>query len=320
MNDTLRHDWTLEEIDALYSLPFSDLMFQAHQVHRNHFDPNQVQMSTLLSIKTGGCPEDCKYCPQSSHFDTGVKAEKLLDEETILSAAKRAKEQGASRFCMGAAWRSPKERDMPKITSIIRKVKAEGLETCATLGMLSESQAVELKEAGLDYYNHNLDSSESFYKNIITTRTYEDRYDTLAKVRASGMKVCCGGIIGMGEKRQDRLELLRNLANQDAHPESVPINLLVQVEGTPMKGIEPLESFEFIRTVAIARILMPASYVRLSAGREEMSDEMQAWCFFAGANSIFFGDTLLTTANPQMEKDRMLFKRLGLEAEQAHAA
>tara|TARA_B100001179_G_C18586490_1_gene402449 strand:- start:979 stop:1929 length:951 start_codon:yes stop_codon:yes gene_type:complete len=316
----MRTDWTIDEIAGLYDLPFHDLMFEAHRVHRENFNPSEIQMSTLLSIKTGGCPEDCKYCPQSAHFDTGVKAEKLLDSDVILSAAKRAKAEGATRFCMGAAWRSPKERDMPKLMETIAAVKAEGLETCATLGMLDASQAERLKDAGLDYYNHNLDSSESFYKTIITTRTYDERLDTLATVRAAGMKVCCGGIIGMGESRQDRIELLRNLANQESHPESVPINLLVQVAGTPMQGMEPLESFEFIRTVAVARLLMPKSHVRLSAGREEMSDEMQAWCFFAGANSIFFGDTLLTTSNPQVEKDKALFKTLGLTAESAVAA
>ncbi len=309
----IRHDWTEEEVITLYDRPLNDLLFDAQSVHRKHFNPNEVQLSTLLSIKTGGCPEDCKYCPQSAHFDTPVKASKLMQKEAIVTAARRAKEMGASRFCMGAAWRSPKERDMPALVDAIRDVKALGLETCATLGMLDQDQAQRLKEAGLDYYNHNLDSSEEFYSEIITTRSYEDRLQTLEHVRASGMHVCCGGIIGMGESRTDRAGLLVTLANQPAHPESVPINLLVQVEGTPLYGKEePLDSFEFVRTIAIARLMMPASYVRLSAGREAMSDELQALCFFAGANSIFYGDELLTTANPANDKDNRLFARLGL--------
>lgn len=312
----IRHDWTRAEALELFALPFNDLVFQAQTIHRRYFDPNQVQVSTLLSIKTGGCAEDCAYCPQSAHFDTGVKAEKLMDANTVLAAARNAKQAGASRFCMGAAWRSPKERDMPKLETIIREVKALGLETCATLGMLEPSQAVRLKDAGLDYYNHNLDTSEDFYPQIITTRTYQDRLDTLANVREAGMNVCCGGIVGMGESVTDRADMLVTLATQPQHPQSVPINLLVQVAGTPLKDAGAVDPIDFVRTIAVARILMPASHVRLSAGREEMSDEMQALCFLAGANSIFYGDTLLTTANPQAEADRALFARLGLRFEQ----
>jgi biotin synthase len=271
-----------------------------------------VQISTLLSIKTGGCPEDCAYCPQSSHFNTGVKADKLMDKTTVLEEAKRAKEAGASRFCMGAAWRSPKDRDIEKVAELISGVKALGLETCATLGMLNGEQAQRLKASGLDYYNHNLDTSENFYGAIITTRTYQDRLDTLSHVRDAGMNVCCGGIVGMGENTGDRVELLRTLANMPKHPESVPINLLVQVEGTKLDGVKKLDGFEFIRTIAVARITMPQSYVRLSAGREDMSEEMQALCYFAGANSIFYGEKLLTTPNPETHRDKALFEKLGL--------
>ncbi|MGE0754023.1 MAG: biotin synthase BioB [Alphaproteobacteria bacterium] len=314
MQHPIRHDWQVSEAEALFALPFNDLLFKAHSIHRQHFDANSVQISTLLSIKTGGCPEDCAYCPQSAHFETGVKAEKLLDKDTILAEAQKAKNAGASRFCMGAAWRSPKERDMDKLCEIIEGVKSLGLESCATLGMLDESQAKRLKGAGLDYYNHNLDTSEEYYKEIITTRTYQDRLDTLAHVRTSGMNVCCGGIVGMGEQRTDRAAMLATLANLPKHPESVPINLLVQVEGTKLTGTEALDGFEFIRTIAVARIMMPASYVRLSAGREEMSEQTQALCFFAGANSIFYGEKLLTTANPEANSDRQLFAKLGLKS------
>jgi biotin synthase len=308
----IRYDWTLKEVEELFDLPLNELLFQAQTLHREYFNPREVQASTLLSIKTGGCPEDCSYCPQSAHFDTPVKAQKLMDIAPVIEAAKAAKAAGASRFCMGAAWRSPKERDMPALTQMIAEVKALGLETCMTLGMLSEAQAHSLKNAGLDYYNHNLDSSKEFYKEIITTRTYDERLQTLEHVRASGMKTCCGGIVGMGESRSDRVQFLQQLATLPTHPESVPINLLVQVEGTPLYGRDTLGDIEFVRTIAVARILMPASYVRLSAGREQMSDAMHALCFMAGANSIFLGETLLTTANPQMEKDKMLLKSLGM--------
>jgi biotin synthase len=310
---TIRHNWTKQEALALFALPFNDLMFQAQQVHRASFDANAVQVSTLLSIKTGGCPEDCKYCPQSAEYDSGVKADKLMDAQAILAEAKKAKAAGATRFCMGAAWRELKDRDLPKIEDTIRLVKAEGLETCLTLGMLKKDQAVKLKAAGLDYYNHNLDTSPEFYGEIITTRTYEDRLDTLAAVREAGMKTCCGGIVGMGEKREDRAGLLQQLANLPEHPESVPINLLVQVEGTALSGMPRLEPFEFIRTIAVARIMMPKSMVRLSAGREEMNEQMQALCFLAGANSIFYGEKLLTTPNPEADKDRQLFEKLGIK-------
>ncbi len=309
---TLRHDWALPEVMALFEMPFNDLLFQAHATHRASFEPNEVQVSTLLSIKTGGCPEDCKYCPQSAHFHTNVDAEKLMDADAILEDATRAKEAGATRFCMGAAWRSPKERDMPKLEKIIQGVKDLGLESCMTLGMLDKDQATRLQEAGLDYYNHNLDSSESFYKQIITTRTYQDRLDTLANVRESGMSICSGGIVGMGETTQDRAELLITLANLPKHPESVPINLLVQVEGTPLAKSEPLDPFDFVRMIAIARIMMPQSTVRLSAGREDMSEQTQALCFFAGANSIFYGEKLLTTPNPVENEDKQLFAKLGI--------
>lgn len=317
----LRHDWRSEEVQALFALPFNDLLFHAHTLHRMYFNPNEVQTSTLLSIKTGGCPEDCSYCPQSAEFETGVKADKLMDADSVYAEARKAKEAGASRFCMGAAWRSPKDRDLEKVATLIHKVKSLGLETCATLGMLTQEQADRLKKAGLDYYNHNIDTSEKFYPEIITTRTFQDRLDTLEHVRASGMHVCCGGIVGMGETVEDRADMLRTLANLPAHPESVPINRLVQVEGTRLHGAQGVSSLDFIRTIAVARILMPKSYVRLSAGREEMSDEMQALCFFAGANSIFYGEKLLTTANPGKDDDHQLFERLGLSIKpSAHAA
>jgi len=311
---TLRHDWNKQEIMALFAMPFNDLLFRAASVHRENFNANEVQISTLLSIKTGGCAEDCAYCPQSASADAGVKAEKLMKKEAVLVEARKAQAAGASRFCMGAAWRSPKDRDVEAVAEIIEGVKALGLETCATLGMLDAPQAQRLKEAGLDYYNHNLDTSENFYGEIITTRTYQDRLDTLANVRDAGMNVCCGGIVGMGEGQGDRADLLMTLANLPKHPESVPINLLVQVKGTKLAQVEPLDHFQFIRTIAVARIMMPKSFVRLSAGREEMNEEMQALCFFAGANSIFYGEKLLTTANPEAERDRELFAKLGLES------
>jgi biotin synthase len=307
-----RHDWTKTEVLGLFALPFNDLLFRAQTTHRQHFAPNQVQISTLLSIKTGGCPEDCAYCPQSAHYDTGVESQKLLDKDTVLAEAARAKAAGASRFCMGAAWRSPKDRDIEAVSELVEGIKALGLETCATLGMLKPTQAARLKEAGLDYYNHNLDTSKRYYGNIITTRTYQDRLDTLAHVRDAGINVCCGGIVGMGETPDDRAEMLLTLANLPKHPESVPINMLVQVEGTKLCGVEKLDAIEFVRTIAVARIMMPASYVRLSAGRETMSDETQALCFLAGANSIFYGEKLLTTPNPETDRDVALFAKLGL--------
>ena len=308
----VRHDWSPEEVLALFRLPFNDLLFQAQTVHRAHFDANEVQISTLLSIKTGGCPEDCGYCPQSAHFKTSVKSDKLMDKEAVLTEARKALAAGASRFCMGAAWRAPKDRDLDEVAEIMAEVKSLGLETCATLGMLTRPQADRLKEAGLDYYNHNLDTSEAYYSRVISTRTYQDRLDTLAHVRAAGIHVCCGGILGMGEGLEDRAELLRTLANLPEHPESVPINMLVRVEGTPLEDEEPIEPIEFVRTIAVARILMPASFVRLSAGREAMSEELQALCFLSGANSIFYGEKLLTTPNPATHEDRKLFDRLGL--------
>jgi len=313
MTPDTRHDWTKDEVVALFDLPFNDLLFKAQSVHRQHFDPNQVQISTLLSIKTGGCAEDCGYCPQSAHFSTGVKASKLMCSDDVLTEARKAKEAGASRFCMGAAWRSPKDKDIEQVAAMIEGVKALGLETCATLGMLNPQQASRLKESGLDYYNHNLDTSKEFYPNIITTRTYEDRLDTLANVRDAGMNVCCGGIVGMGEDVVDRAEMLRTLANLPKHPESVPINLLVQVKGTPLYGHKEVDHFDFVRTIAVARIIMPTSFVRLSAGREEMNEQMQALCFLAGANSIFYGEKLLTTANPDTDRDMALFEKLGLK-------
>lgn len=312
VNSQVRHDWRLDEVLNFFALPLNDLLFKAHSIHRQHFDPNAVQVSTLLSIKTGGCAEDCKYCPQSVHYETGVKAEKLMHADAVEAAALQAREAGASRFCMGAAWREPKERDMDKIIAIIGRVKSLGLETCATLGMLTRLQAQRLKEAGLDYYNHNLDTSEAFYSQIVTTRTYQERLDTLAHVREAGMNVCCGGIVGMGETVKDRAEILQTLANLPQHPESVPINQLVAVKGTPLQNSAGLDPLDFVRNIAVARILMPKSFVRLSAGREEMSDEMQALCFFAGANSIFYGEKLLTTPNPDAHSDQRLFTRLGI--------
>jgi biotin synthase len=307
-----RHDWSRAEIAALFDLPFNDLVFLAQQVHRRHFDANEVQMSQLLSIKTGGCPEDCGYCPQSAEFKTGVKAGKLMDVEATLEAARAAKAQGASRFCMGAAWRNPKDHDLDKVCEMIAEVKALGLETCATLGMLTPDQARRLDASGLDYYNHNLDTSPEHYGAIISTRTYQDRLDTLAHVRDAGMKVCCGGIVGLGEQPADRIGLLHSLATLPVHPESVPVNMLVRVEGTALHGAAPLDGIDFVRMIAVARIVMPASMVRLSAGRETMTDELQALCFLAGANSIFLGDTLLTTKNPGQDRDAALLARLGL--------
>jgi biotin synthase len=309
----LRHDWARDEVLALFALPFPELLHRAASVHRAHFNPTEVQVSTLLSVKTGGCPEDCGYCPQAARYHTGVEATKLMSTEDVVAKAKQAKAAGASRFCMGAAWRSPKDRDIPKVATMIREVKALGLETCATLGMLSDTQAHALKDAGLDYYNHNLDTAPDFYGEIIHTREYQDRLDTLSHVRDAGMKTCCGGIVGMGESREQRAGLLQTLANLPAHPDSVPINRLVQVAGTPLAGTKELDPFEFVRTIAVARLLMPHSMVRLSAGRETMSDELQALCFCAGANSIFYGEKLLTTGNPDTVHDQLLFERLGLK-------
>jgi biotin synthase len=308
----VRHDWRADEAEGLFALPFNDLIFRAQTVHRLNFDPNEVQVSSLLSIKTGACSEDCAYCPQSARYDTGLPREALMPVEDVLEAARQAKAQGAGRFCMGAAWRSPKDRDIDRVCEMIEGVKALGMETCVTLGMLTDGQTQRLKESGLDYYNHNLDTSEEYYSEIITTRTYQDRLDTLERVREAGLNVCCGGIVGMGESDTDRAGLLVQLANLPKHPESVPINMLVQVEGTPLAGAEKLDPFIFVRTIAAARIMLPESRVRLSAGRTDMSDEMQALCFLAGANSIFYGERLLTTDNPVTEKDKRLFRRLGL--------
>jgi biotin synthase len=310
--DLLRHDWTREEVRALFALPFPELMFRAAAVHRENFDPAEVQISTLLSIKTGGCPEDCAYCPQSAKFDTGVKAEKLMELDAVLAEARAAKAGGASRFCMGAAWRSPKDRDLDKVCAMVEGVKSLGMETCVTLGMLSGEQARRLKDCGLDYYNHNLDTSPEYYGEIITTRTYQDRLDTLEYVRSAGIHVCCGGIVGMGEGLDDRVGMITTLASLPVHPESVPINMLVQVEGTPLAGRAKLDAFDFVRTIAVARICMPASVVRLSAGREDMSEETQALCFIAGAHSIFYGPKLLTTPNPGRDRDIALLDKLGL--------
>ena len=309
-----RNDWTREEVRALFALPFPELIFRAAQVHRDNFDPSEVQISTLLSIKTGGCPEDCAYCPQSAKFETGVKAEKLLDLEAVLAEARAAKAGGASRFCMGAAWRSPKDRDLEKVCDMVEGVKALGMETCVTLGMLTGEQAKRLKTCGLDYYNHNLDTSPEFYGEIITTRTYQDRLDTLGHVRAAGINVCCGGIVGMGEKLDDRVGMIATLASLPVHPESVPINMLVHVEGTPLAETATIDPLDFVRTIAVARITMPASMVRLSAGREDMSEETQALCFLAGANSIFYGPKLLTAPNPEPDHDMALLDKLGLHA------
>ncbi|MFC0338372.1 biotin synthase [Kushneria avicenniae] len=314
-SDSLRHDWHRSEIEALLTMPFNDLLFRAQSVHRQHFDPNAVQVSTLLSIKTGACPEDCKYCPQSGHYNTGLEREKLMQVDAVLEEARRAKEVGASRFCMGAAWKNPRAKDMPYVLEMVRGVRAMGLETCMTLGMLNQDQADALKTAGLDYYNHNLDTSPEYYGEIITTRTYADRLETLDHVRQAGMKICSGGILGMGESINDRAGLLQQLANLPTHPESVPINMLIRIQGTPLEHVEDLDPIDFIRTIATARILMPTSHVRMAAGRELMSDETQAMAFFAGANSIFYGERLLTAQNPQAAHDKRLFERLGLYPE-----
>lgn len=311
----VRHNWKRAEVNALFSMPINDLLFKAQTIHRENFNPNQVQVSTLLSIKTGACPEDCKYCSQSARYDSGLEKERLLEVEKVLSAAERAKNTGSTRFCMGAAWRNPKQRDMPYLEKMIRGVKDLGLETCMTLGMLDDDKAQQLQEAGLDYYNHNLDTSPEYYGEIITTRSYQQRLDTLQAVRDAGMKVCSGGILGLGEQEKDRVSLLMQLANLPQQPESVPINMLVKIEGTPLADAEDIDSLDFVRTIAVARLMMPKSYVRLSAGRTEMSDEMQAMCFFAGANSIFYGEKLLTTENPEASKDMQLFARLGIEPE-----
>lgn len=316
----LRHDWTVPEARALFEQPFNNLVFQAQSIHRRHFDPNEVQVSSLLSIKTGSCSEDCAYCPQSAHYDTGVGRDGLMTVADVLQAARQAKAQGAARFCMGAAWRSPSDRDVERVCEMVAGVKSLGMETCATLGMLTEAQTHRLKAAGLDYYNHNLDTSEAYYSEIITTRTYQDRLETLERVREAGLNVCCGGIVGMGEGIEDRAALLVQLANLPRHPESVPINLLVQVEGTPLASVDTLDPLDFVRTIAVARILMPASRVRLSAGRTGMSDEMQALCFLAGANSIFYGERLLTTGNPESDEDLRLLRDAGLLPQPAAAS
>jgi biotin synthase len=314
LSGAVRQDWTRAEVRALFDLPFPDLIYHAQRIHRMHFDPREVQISTLLSIKTGGCPEDCAYCPQSAHYEAGVRAEKLMDAAAVVAEAQAAKHAGASRFCMGAAWRNPKDRDLEAVCLMVEGVKALGLETCATLGMLTETQARRLKASGLDYYNHNLDTSPEYYGEIITTRTYRDRLDTLDHVRAAGISVCCGGIVGMGETREDRVGMIVALATLPRHPESVPINMLVQVEGTPLATGKAFDPIEFVRTIAVARICMPASVVRLSAGREDMNDETQALCFVAGANSIFYGPKLLTTPNPGRDRDCALMDKLGLTA------
>ena len=313
---TLRRDWTLPEVESMFAMPFMDLLFHAQRVHRRHHEASTVQMSTLLSIKTGACPEDCKYCSQSVRYDTGLERETLLEIEQVVDTARRAKEAGATRFCMGAAYRSPKPKQVAAIAQMIREVRALGMEMCATLGMLTPAQAVELKSAGLDYYNHNIDTSPEYYDKVITTRTFQDRLDTLEAVREAGLKVCCGGILGMGETTTDRANMLITLANLPAHPESVPINQLVQIPGTPLHGKAGVDPFDFVRTIAVARLMMPAAHVRLSAGREAMSDELQALCFMAGANSMFYGEKLLTTGNPDVARDQKLFARLGLKAEE----
>lgn len=321
MSETiLRHDWSVDQIKTLFGLPFNDLLFQSQTVHRLNFDPNSVQVSSLLSIKTGACPEDCAYCPQSAKYDTGLEKERLLPLEEVKQAALNAKLNGATRFCMGAAWRNPTDKNLDNVIDMISVVKDLGLETCVTLGMLTRQQTQRLKLAGLDYYNHNLDTSPEFYNDIITTRTYQDRLDTLQHVRDENINVCCGGIVGMGEDEQDRASLLQQLANLPHHPESVPINLLVQVKNTPLYGTESLDPLDFVRTIAVARILMPKSTVRLSAGRNDMSDELQAMCFFAGANSIFYGEKLLTTPNPVENRDQELFKRLGIKPQSVKQA
>jgi biotin synthase len=309
---TIRNNWKDNEVSELFSMPFNDLMYQAQQVHREYFDPNKIQISTLMSIKTGKCSEDCGYCSQSAHYDTSLEKEALVDIAQVVDAAKTAKEKGAERFCMGAAWSRPNKRDFPKVVEMIKQVKAIGMESCVTLVMLDKEQVSELQKAGLDYYNHNLDTSPEYYEKIITTRTYKDRLDTIDLVQKSGINVCSGGILGLGESRKDRISMLLQLANMVKHPQSVPINMLVQVEGTPLFGVDKIDSLEFVRTIAITRILMPASWVRLSAGRESMSDEMQALCFMAGANSLFYGDHLLTTNNASTGRDKQLFDKLGL--------
>ena len=319
MSAAASEKWRVADVEALFALPFSDLMFRAQSVHREHFDPNTVQLSTLLSIKTGGCSEDCGYCPQAARYDTGVENQGLLEMNAVLDAARAAKAAGATRFCMGAAWRGPKQRDLDPVLDMVREVKALGLETCATLGMLKDGQAEQLKDAGLDYYNHNLDTAPEFYGEVITTRAYQDRLDTLDRVRGADLHVCCGGIVGMGESRTQRAGLIAQLANLDPQPESVPINMLVQVEGTPLQDTEALDPLEFVRTIAVARIALSKSYVRLSAGRQEMSEAIQALCFLAGANSIFYGEKLLTTGNPDVTRDRDLLTKLGIRPQgEAH--
>lgn len=318
--DIMRNDWKKQEILDLYQLPFNDLLYIAHRVFREHHDPNKIQVSTLLSVKTGSCSEDCAYCPQSGHYDTDIEKERLLSLDEVKQNALAAREAGTSRFCMGAAWRNPSDKNLDQIIKMVEVVKDLGLETCVTIGMLTEPQAQKLKTAGLDYYNHNLDTSPEFYGSVITTRTYQDRLDTLKHVRNSGINVCSGGILGMGESREDRAGLLLQLANLPHHPESVPINMLIKIKGTPLENVDDLDPFEFIRTIAIARILMPKTFVRLSAGREDMNEQTQALCFFAGANSIFYGETLLTAKNPATEKDRALFNKLGIEADQVNSA
>jgi biotin synthase len=308
--------WQIDDIVDLFELPFTDLLYRAQQVHRQHFDPQDVELATLMSIKTGGCPEDCGYCPQAARYDTGVEAQKILELETVLAAARQAKASGATRFCMGAAWRGPKDRDLDHVEAMVREVKALGMETCVTLGMLGDGQAERLKAAGLDYYNHNLDTAPEFYGDVISTRDYDDRLDTLERVRGAGIKVCCGGIVGMGESRRQRAGLIAQLANMEPYPESVPVNHLVQVKGTPLYGIDPLDPLEFVRTIAVARITMPKARVRLSAGRREMGEAVQALCFAAGANSIFYGDKLLTTGNPEADADRALLDKLGMKTRQ----
>ncbi len=312
LNFDCRHDWQIQEVEELFLLPFNDLIFKAADIHRNYHDPNKIQISTLLSIKTGSCPENCKYCPQSAHYNTGLEKESLMAIEKILKAANEAKESGASRFCMGAAWRNLHDRDVDMICEVIKEVQKTGLQTCMTLGMLTKKQSEKLKEAGLDYYNHNIDSSEEFYSEIISTRNFQDRLDTLKNVRDSGLNVCSGGIVGMGESLQDRAKMLIVLANLPKHPESVPINMLVKIKGTPLENVKELDQFDFIRTIAVARIMMPKSTIRLSAGREEMNEQTQALCFLAGANSVFYGEKLLTAKNPESQKDQKLFNKLGI--------
>jgi len=317
---SIKNDWAVDEVQALFDLPFNDLMFKAQQVHREYFDPNTIQVSTLISIKTGRCSEDCGYCSQSAHYDTKLDSEALIEVGEVVKAAADAKAKGADRFCMGAAWARPNKKDFPKVVEMIKGVKSLGMESCVTLGMLDKEQVQTLKDIGLDYYNHNLDTSPEYYGNVITTRTYQDRLDTISAVQDAGINVCSGGILGMGESREDRISLLMQLSNMDRQPQSVPINMLVQVEGTPLYGVDKIDALEFVRTIAVARILMPASWVRLSAGREEMSDETQALCFLAGANSIFYGERLLTTDNASTNHDELLFKNLGLNLQQSQSA